>query len=108
MEVSELIGAQLDYWVGVTDGLLVEIKDGVCFQKVPDGKRDYSPSTNWTQGGEIIEKENICWYEDHDELIVEAGEVGRHRMNLPIHTPKLIAAMRCYVASKFGEVVAEK
>ncbi len=107
MKVSELIGAQLDYWVGVTEGLLVEVKDGVCFQNVPDGKRDYSPSTNWTQGGEIIEKENICWYEEQGELVVEACELGRHRMTLPINTPKLIAAMRCYVASRFGEVVAE-
>ena len=106
MKVSELMGAQLDYWVGSAEGLVVEIKDGVCFREVPDGKRDYSPSKDWSQGGEIIEKENICWYEQGDELIVEAGELARYRMSLPVHTRKLIAAMRCFVASKYDEEVA--
>lgn len=106
MKVSELMGAQLDYWVGAAEGLVVEIKDGVCFREVPDGKRDYAPSKDWSQGGEIIEKENICWYEQGDELIVEAGELARYRMSLPVHIPKLIAAMRCFVASKYGEEVA--
>ena len=108
MKVSQLIGAELDYWVGMTEGLEVEIKDGICFQNVPDGKRIYSPSTNWAQAGEIIEKENICWHENHGELIVEAGEVERGHINLPLNTPKLIAGMRCYVTSRFGEAVAEK
>ena len=43
MKVSELMGAQLAYWVGAAEGLVVEIKNGVCFREVPDGKRDYSP-----------------------------------------------------------------
>lgn len=60
------------------------------------------------QGGEIIEKENICWHENHGELIVEAGEIERHHINLPPNTPKLVAGLRCYVASRYGEAVPEK
>ena len=65
-----------------------------------------SPSTNWAQGGMIIEREwiEICrlnngewrgqWYEQATEKIHrEYGD-----------TP-LIAAMRCYVASKLGDEV---
>jgi hypothetical protein len=105
VKVSELIGAELDYWVGAAEGMVVEIKDGVCFREVRDGKRVYSPSKDWSEGGEIIEKENICWYEQGDELVVEAGELNRARMKLPILTPKLMAAMRCLVTSKYGEEV---
>ena len=105
MKVSELIGAELDYWVGAAEGMVVEIKDGVCFREVPDGKRDFSPSKDWSEGGEIIEKENIWWYGQGEELIVEAGELARSQISLPLHTPKLIAAMRCYVTSKYGEEV---
>lgn len=61
----------------------------------------YTPSTNWEQGGPIIEREKIainysvkreCWFaENFLETQAEKGD-----------TP-LIAAMRCYVASKQGE-----
>ena len=66
----------------------------------------YNPSGDWWQGGEIIEREwiEICrlnngewrgqWYEQATEKIHrEYGD-----------TP-LIAAMRCYVASKLGDEV---
>ena len=66
----------------------------------------YNPSGDWWQGGEIIEREwiEICrlnngewrgqWYEQATEKIHrEYGD-----------TP-LIAAMRCYVASKLGNEV---
>ena len=62
----------------------------------------YSPSTDWSQGGLIIEREEICispsvssegvgWYASLPHITVLAwGE-----------TP-LIAAMVCYVISKLG------
>ena len=67
----------------------------------------YSPSTDWEQGGPIIEQEEIFlakstlggWtasiytHDDRVRCTLQDGE-----------TP-LIAAMRCYVASKLGEEV---
>ena len=63
-----------------------------------------SPSTNWAQGGPIIERErfnivptSVGWeaYPDYG-MSDELYETGP--------TP-LIAAMRCYVASKLGDTV---
>ena len=74
----------------------------------------YSPSTNWAQGGPIIQREGIAidvvragwtidsWvaalvHEDREfDGVARAEEYGP--------TP-LIAAMRCYVASKLGDEV---
>ena len=63
----------------------------------------YNPSTDWAQGGPIIEREGI--------EITRGGAYAEHfwkaTRNSTINygpTP-LIAAMRCYVASKFGDEV---
>lgn len=79
----------------------------------------YNPSTDWAQGGPIIEREKIgVWWATHI-VDSEGNEHGNHWyaepgmtddnadetytcMNGP--TP-LIAAMRCYVASKLGDEV---
>jgi hypothetical protein len=62
----------------------------------------YTPSTNWAQGGPIIEREMI-------ELIPQTPALwdamyrGQH---IPNDGPTpLIAAMRCYVASKLSDEV---
>jgi hypothetical protein len=63
----------------------------------------YAPSTNWAQGGPIIEREKInpewmprseCWM----------ANCVADRAPYEGPTP-LIAAMRCYVASKLGDEV---
>lgn len=104
MKTSELTGSSLDWAVAKCEGLL-------CFGYRTDGERfavedsdgnieGFMPSTNWAQGGAIIEREKItlewtgenwCAYIRHDE-----EEFG---------TTPLIAAMRCYVASKLGDEV---
>lgn len=72
--------------------------------------RKYSPSTDWAQGGPIIEREihsitdttmrsdmSFAW-----EAKIHVGAGLCVRMHGP--TP-LIAAMRCYVASKMGDTI---
>lgn len=70
----------------------------------------YSPSTDWSQGGPIVEREKFdvvyqaggrgdewtCFANDTDDNLnsIEAGGP----------TP-LVAAMRCYVTSKLGDDV---
>lgn len=70
---------------------------------------EYDPTTNWAQGGPIIEREGMgVWmYEWNEEGEPEVGwytedKDGNHVRTGP--TP-LIAAMRCYVASKLGDEV---
>lgn len=64
-------------------------------------------STNWSQGGPIIEREKI-------ELSFDGAEGGVWAANFPaglreeffeIGPTPLIAAMRCFVASKLGDEV---
>jgi hypothetical protein len=71
-----------------------------------DGRRvAVSPSTNWSQGGPIIEGERIDIHTCGSEwrAVSEATlqtETPRHYGPTP-----LFAAMRCYVASTLGDEV---
>jgi hypothetical protein len=69
----------------------------------------FNYSTDWVQGGWIIEREGMgVWmYQWNEDGEPEAGwyaedKDGNHVQKGP--TP-LIAAMRCYVASKLGDEV---
>lgn len=114
MKVSELTGADLDYWTGRTDGIpesdlaIVQHQRGDEMLCVRDGKR-YAPSTDWAQGGPLIEREMIEisnereWRESGEfGRVWEANHAGYGYMDGD--TP-LIAAMRAYVASKCGDEV---
>lgn len=93
MKTAELTGATLDRAVA-------KCEDVYCF----DGT--YTPSTDWSQGGPIIERKIVsidkeeggkrwaafAWRSDHD-------------LQKSIGPTPLIAAMRCYVASKLGDEV---
>ena len=104
MKTSELTGAALDWAVAKCEGIDY-MKDDVRFR----GAYARKYSTDWAQGGQIIEREKIAIYlngyedewmgEDEDEWM---GEGGWKRGTGP--TP-LIAAMRCYVASELGDEV---
>lgn len=83
------------------DGLVVRIKGEECL---------FMPSTNWAHGGPIIKREKIgvtpasCgeffWVA---EKSCEPTSVRDNTRNIG-PTP-LIAAMRCYIASKLGNEV---
>lgn len=84
----------------------------------PDKTGPFTPAENWTQGGPIIERENIsvmkCWnsgrpspnpYDAAKAQIPFLGEepnYGRWYYGPTL----LVAAMRSYVAAKLGDVVA--
>lgn len=60
----------------------------------------YNPSGDWMQGGPIIERERInLWNEGYEW---EASLYGEH---IVWGETPLVAAMRCYVASKLGDEV---
>lgn len=111
MKVSELEGSDLDYWVAKAEGLALPSNakpDDLLFSSLHGGI--YHPSTNWLQGGPLIERERIKLLPAFDwsgnengwNAFVRWQEDGR---NGP--TP-LIAAMRAFVASKFGEEVDDE
>ena len=64
----------------------------------------YNPSTSWWQGGPIIEREGISLDQYADFPNWAASCPPESGFNWFGPTP-LIAAMRCYVASKLGDEI---
>jgi hypothetical protein len=98
MKTSELTGAALDWAVAKCEEAC--IGDGYYTGIVlRDGEVKYTPSSDWSQGGPIIEREGLTlthqdiWVAQTDDDLFAYGP-----------TP-LMAAMRCYVASKLGDTV---
>jgi hypothetical protein len=91
MKTSELTGAALDWAVHQARF------EGACHDEPFP-----SYSTDWAQGGPIIEREGITieWEGDPDSwcacIMADQEVYGQ---------TALIAAMRCYVASKLGDTV---
>ena len=89
MKTSELIGAALDWAVGSTG------EYGCGFF-----------STDWSQGGPIIERECIDFYHQRESSlsVIWCASYSPDDVESIGPTP-LIAAMRCYVASVLGDEV---
>ena len=105
MDTSDLIGAELDAAVArACSELIAKIDDRGVWVRRP--RYDcafnidlYSPSTDWSQGGPIIEKERIALLIWPAKGFTWAGQVWGHADPHHGETP-LIAAMRAFVASK--------
>jgi hypothetical protein len=101
MKTSGLTGAALDWAVAKCEG------HNMDYFQVVDA---YLPSTDWAQGGPIIEREKIEIHKGNDLYFPSGNEKGDYYEPLWIagkqhgQTP-LIAAMRCYVESKLGDDV---
>ena len=96
IKVSEATPLQLDYMVGYALGLVAKLHGVIPF------------STNWAQGGPIIEREYIelTTTNRSNAEIWEAIFPGRGEDSVMQYGPTpLVAAMRCYVASKMGDEV---
>lgn len=103
VKTQDLIGTALDWAVASYADKHVTRKD------IHWG--NYSPSTNWAQGGPIIERGHIHTWTDRKDAayaghpdsywVAEMTEIGGIWWG---PTP-LIAAMRCYIASKLGDEV---
>ena len=102
---SKLEGAALDWAVAKCKDTDPEW-DGFSTHKgeVWSNARKYSPSTDWSQGGPIIERERITLHYGAAGIWRHAPGGGEFKYKRHGPTP-LIAAMRCYVASKLGNEV---
>lgn len=123
VKTQDLTGIALDWAVAKCEGSVTELAfDGIAYGFKLDGNlkvlakgwapsMSWYPSSNWAQGGPIIEREEIglrmnvpcspgrTWEGRPSPLAKGAG--GKFGYG---PTP-LIAAMRCLVASKLGEEV---
>ena len=113
MKTSELQGAALDWAVAKCEFPDANTQDiEVWVQPLPcDDLEDFKfqPSTDWAQGGPIIEREKVCvaWLSKQDLGMEPEHYCVAHIDGIYCYygpTP-LIAVMRCYVASKLGDEV---
>lgn len=107
VDTSSLIGPALDWAVAKCKCIAPRVE----MHKWDKGASLYSHygatipleySTNWSQGGPIIEREIESLYE-HKPL--ECWAAKSKQGDLRYGPTPLIAAMRCYVASKLGDTV---
>ena len=105
MRTTELTGAALDWAVAKCEGEPQYITSKPWRTMWP------SYSTDWAQGGPIIEREGIGiqfvpagtsqgWWAIKDSPFHDRSRPDETRGDTP-----LIAAMRCYVASKLGDEI---
>ena len=107
MKTADLIGPALDWAVAKCEGpnsvaACYYDEDDLPMLRDEAPYMEWQPSTNWAQGGPIIERNCI-------PLVVHGFAFGLPATwcaggKYPSPTP-LIAAMRCYVASKLGDEV---
>jgi hypothetical protein len=105
IKVSELTGAALDWAVAKCEGpnsvaacYYDEDDLPMCRDEAPH--MEWRPSTDWKQGGPIIEREGITLTHQADQWSAQTDD------DLFAYGPTtLIAAMRCYVASKMGDTI---
>lgn len=96
MRTSELIGPALDWAVAKASGEKVYLS-GKTLSRMDDSGHYWQPSTDWAQGGPIIERESIT-LDLFDDGVWMASEYKEGP------TP-LVAAMRAYVTAKMGEEI---
>ena len=102
IRTSDLTDIALDRAVAKCEGKKVGYEFTLFSPVVIVGLDPYEPSEDWAQGGPIIERENIRI------SAMQRRDWYAEAWGLPIRiygpTP-LIAAMRCYVASKLGDEI---
>ena len=104
MKVSELTGAALDWAVAMAEGWTASAEQDakgeyLWLRKNARGMnpKHYHPSTHWGIGGPIIERAGIG--------VFPLGDGRGWAAGLQDGPTPLIAAMRCYVASKLGDEI---
>jgi hypothetical protein len=125
IKTSELQGAALDWAVAQAMGKTIyRSKSGKWMTanygdfNPRHGTPWFVPSTDWAQGGPIIEREKLgVWWATH-YVDADGVEYGNHwycetgctddnydSQHIATGPTPLIAAMRCYVASKMGDEI---
>ena len=94
MKTSEMQGAALNWAAAEALGTVQKNEDGQY--------HSWWPTKDWAQGGPIIERERIhlahSHFKGHWVAFIADSDCG----NVFGPTP-LVAAMRCFVAAKFGD-----
>lgn len=121
MRTAELTGALLDYWVARAEGASINnqgraimpnatVEEHALYVCPYTTQRTFSPCMYWAQGGPIIEREKLeltPLYDMGNRFVYWASQPrGLGHLHMEDEQP-LVAAMRAYVASKFGDEVED-
>ncbi len=106
IKTADLIGDALDWAVCEAENRHLGMEQFSFFAPVEEGQPPNSPSTNWAQGGPIIDRERI-WLAECSGAWSARPALNFDRVERPEiwATTALIAAMRCYVVAKLGDEV---
>jgi hypothetical protein len=130
VKTAELDGVLLDYWTARADGLTAKIvragerlngvrADGDVAAALTPGYADWWQPFHvyWGSAGPIIEREKItlvAWtggvwqaFVGEMSVYIDESEPG-YLEDEPTPTPPLVAAMRAFVASRFGDTVPDE
>lgn len=122
IKTAELIGPPLDWAVASCEGFLtggffhyrdlpfVTLKRGALHTAECDDDGNYpewSPSTDWAQGGPIFEREIEAHEKREDSFFCAISPAKANKLNwLWVTGPTLlVAAQRCFVACKMGDEI---
>lgn len=118
MKTSELTGKPLDWAVAKACGLVTVEVEGVLHLVNTRGQPsiNFNPSTNWSQGGPIIEQHRITISALFAQINPPIPDFDKNEWGayIPYGTTErgmgagptpLIAAMRCLIASKLGDEI---
>lgn len=103
MKTSNLNGPALDWAVARANQVAGMFQSNIDLTTI----HYFAPSTDWAQGGPLIEREKIAIDPDGGANIREpewAASIAEQPKYFTGPTP-LIAAMRAYVASRLGDEV---
>ena len=114
IKISEATNKQLDYLVaqceGILDHLYLDKHNDLMYRDLGQFQYDegmYHPTTNWGQGGSIIlnmGRLDLIQYKHKGYSDCDLFSDDKRLIHMRGETI-LIAAMRCYVASKLGKEV---
>ena len=108
IKTCDLIGEELNYAVAFCEKVPVQEEKEAYGDSFLCSQTLYFPSTDWKDGGPIIERERITviGYEKQWEAHLKVAFFVDSAVGDWISGPTaLIAAMRCYVASKMGKEI---
>ena len=111
IKVNKLTGAALDWAVAEANGTPIYRSGKTLTRMDMDGQHYWQPTFDWSQGGPIIERERIelirwdgTWGVEEGTWVAniqhEDKRFGGVMLSEGQGTTPLIAAMRCYVASR--------
>lgn len=116
VKTSTLKDRALDWAVATACGHKVEIfRNDICVVKRPPlgpmqefepstQWAEFAPSTQWAEGGPILSRQRINRDFNHNSGLWQAFH-GHGIMHTQQHSSELVAGMRCFVASHYGEEV---